>query len=142
MASREVWRRIHDFPDYEVNSRGHVRRAGTRQKLIPEKGLIDNVVKLWHKGDPKKFKISDLVKKYFPELDEEGSPIDWRQLEDFPDYEIAEFGGVRNRSTKYELPVLAMAGYEAKVALWKDGERGLYGVAKLIEETFVPEVSR
>jgi hypothetical protein len=136
IRSREIWHRIQNFPNYEVNSRGHVRRVGSTQKLIPESGLIGNVVKLWNKGDAKKVKTSDLVKQYFPELEEGGSPIEWRTLKDFPDYEVTPFGGIRNRSTKYDLPVLAMDGFEAKVALWKDGVRGTYGIAKLIEETF------
>lgn len=136
MSKKEAWRRIHEFPDYEVNARGHVRRTGSNQKVALETGLIDQKVKLWHKGDAKKFKTSDLVAKYFPELQEGGSPVEWRQLKDFPDYEITVFGSIRNRATKYELPILAMAGYEAKVALWHDGIRDLVGVVSLIEETF------
>lgn len=138
-TAREVWRRIHNFPDYEVNSRGHVRRVGTSQKLIPQKGLIDNVVKLWHKGDPKKFKVSDLIRTYFPEMEEGGDPIEWKQLKDFPDYEVTVFGSIRNKDTKYELPILAMTGYEAKVALWKGGVRSLCAIMPLIEEAFSNE---
>lgn len=140
MARKEAWRRIHEFPDYEVNARGHVRRTGSNQKVLLEKGLIDQKVKLWHKGDAKKFKTSDLVLKYFPELQEGGSPVEWRQLKDFPDYEVTVFGSIRNRATKYELPVLAMAGFEAQVALWKEGNRNVCGIVKLIDETFTSEV--
>lgn len=139
--TREVWRRIHNFPNYEVNSRGHVRRTGSNQKLIPEKGLMDNVVKLWHKGDPKKFKTSDLIALYFPELHEGGAPVVWRQLKDFPDYEVTVFGSIRNRSTRYELPV-SMRDGEAKVALWKDKVKGYYGITGLIEEAFSSEVTK
>jgi len=136
MSKKEEWRRIHNFPDYEVNARGHVRRAGSKQKLILEQGLIDQKVKLWHQGDPKKVKTSDLVKQYFPELQEGGSPVEWRQVESFPDYEVTVFGSVRNQYTKYELPVLAMAGFEARVALFKDGIREVRSVLGLIEEAF------
>lgn len=141
MSKKEAWRRIHNFPDYEVNARGHVRRAGSKQKVMLQQGLIDQKVKLWHQGDPKTVNTSDLVKQYFPELQEGGSPVEWRQVESFPDYEVTVFGSIRNRHTKYELPVLAMAGFEAKVALWKDGIRHTPGVVMLIDGAFPSEVA-
>jgi hypothetical protein len=122
-----------------VNSRGHVRRTGSNQKLIPERGLIGNVVKLWHKGDPKKFKTSDLVQTYFPELQEGGAPLVWKTLKDFPDYEGTVIGSIRNRSTRYELPIKMLDG-EAKVALWKDGVKKSYSITDLIESAFSSEV--
>lgn len=136
MARKEVWRRLTDYPDYEVNSRGHIRHSRSKQKLIQEKGLISGVYKLWHRGDAKKFKGSDLAKQYFPELQGGGRKVEWRQLENFPDYELSEIGIVRNIKTQYDLPILRMSGYDAKVALWRDGERATYSLADLIAETF------
>jgi hypothetical protein len=133
--AKDIWRRIIDYPDYEVNQKGHVRLASTRRRLIHEKGLIGNVVKLWHNGDAKRFRTSDLVAKYFPDEDKYGG-VEWRTLEKFPDYEINTIGIVRNLTTKYELPILQMKGYEAKVALWKDGERSSLFVKDLLAETF------
>jgi hypothetical protein len=138
-TSREIWRRIVEAPNYEINSRGHIRIAGNGKKLIPEKGLIGNSFKLWHKGDPKKYKAADLLRKYFPELMEGGRPIEWRTLEEFPDYEVSAIGTVRNIKTRYELPIIRTNGLDAKVALYKDRERGVYILNDLIKATFGAE---
>lgn len=137
--AREIWHRITDFPDYEVNSRGHVRFFRNKQKLIPERGLITGVYKLWNQGDAKKIKAIDLLNRYFPELQEGGRQVEWRQLVNYPDYEASETGIIRNRSTKYEIPILRLGGFEPRVALWKNGVRNVCFLVQIMSDTFSKE---
>jgi hypothetical protein len=130
VKEKDVWRRILDSQDYEINQKGHVRQANTKKRVPLESGLKGERVKLWFNGDARTFVIRNLIKKYFPET------LEWRQLERFPDYEVSNIGTVRNLNTQFELPILQMRGYDAKVALWHDGTRSLCTVRELVDEIF------
>jgi hypothetical protein len=127
---KEVWRRILESQDYEINAKGQIRLATTKKKVPLDSGLKGERVKLWFNGDARTFQIRHLIQRYFPET------LEWRQSEKFPDYEVSHIGTVRNLNTQFELPIMQMRGYDAKVALWHDGTRSLCTVRELVDEIF------
>lgn len=71
----EVWKKIYNFPDYEISNQGNVisNKKGQRNPIIPglhPKGYL--FVKLCEKGVKKKFTIHKLVIDHFggPQLPE------------------------------------------------------------------------
>lgn len=62
---------------------------------------------------------------------------EWREIEDFPRYEINSVGIIRKTATKVQ--VSTQVGHIETVKLVKDGKRYLRSVGKLVRSAF-PEL--
>lgn len=61
--------------------------------------------------------------------------MDWKQIEEFPNYEVSESGVVRNVNTKVELKHKIDKGYH-RVTLYDNGKPTRKPVHQLVAETF------
>lgn len=65
----------------------------------------------------------------------------WKQVENFENYEVSNFGRVRknykNRKVKYLKPMQTAKGYLV-VELWKKSKRKRVKVHRLVAQAFIP----
>lgn len=94
--SNEIWIDIEGFPDYEFSNTGKMRNKKTGYYLKLSRGR--NYVIRNEKGN-KTFPVNTLITKYFTNDLDDLPNEEWRQIEDYDNYEISNYKRVRNKST-------------------------------------------
>lgn len=61
---------------------------------------------------------------------------EWRQISDFPNYEISNLGNVRNRKRQKQLSPFTSDGYN-QIILWSNGIRKHHRISRLVARMFL-----
>jgi len=156
------WRRIPEFPAYEISERGGLRKADTKYGIT----VRGRVVKLWQDGILHKALVTDLIKKTFAETAPEPAPDagplpetepeprlepmlepepapeseqdEWRALEYLPSLEINRCGEVRRIKDHYQMTLRTRPDGSAVpfVQIQQGKETRTASINVLLEETF------
>lgn len=96
MEQEEIWKVIEGFPDYKISNKSHIWTNKSKQILKVNNGDI----KLYDENNlPFTKSVEKLKREHFQEITE--GEI-WKDIEDFPDYQISNLGNVWSKiNSKY-----------------------------------------
>lgn len=131
------WRPICDYPDYEINKRGEVYNKKNKRFISQINDCGCGKVSLYNNEGVRSRSINKLVIETFPP--KHGS--EWREIHDYPDYEISIYGDVYSKKYgKILTPGVDTHGYYT-VSLYRDGVSRDKRINRLVAEAFIPNPS-
>lgn len=61
----------------------------------------------------------------------------WKTIKDFPNYQVSNFGNIKNKKGKIIKPTINKKGYLI-VKLWNKGQNKWFRIHRLVAKAFIP----
>tara|TARA_B100001175_G_C19416476_1_gene593900 strand:+ start:98 stop:1123 length:1026 start_codon:yes stop_codon:yes gene_type:complete len=102
--TEEIWKVINDFPGYQISNKGNVW-TNKRKKIIK---VFNGDVKLYDENKSSFTKsIEKLLREHFQEVNKDEI---WKDIENFPDYQISNLGNVWSKLNSQYLKTTNQVG--------------------------------
>lgn len=125
---KEIWKKVPSHPNYEVSSRGVIRK-----KIVPVGADADIMVEM----DGGKVKLGDLMVELFNGRHEGPLPEErWVDISEAPGYKVSNLGRVRGKHHLLS-PSPDTIGH-LQVIFMVDGKRVCQRVHRLVAQAFIP----